>query len=102
MPLSMLHPAPHGTQRKTRGRVGSLFLFSWGSFLPDYTPVYPDDCAPSRSRLCKTSKLPSRDREGAVTKTNCSALHQIGDKCLCCNRLTLLEFDRFMPGNCLF
>ena len=26
MPLSMLHPAPHGTQRKTRGRDGSLFL----------------------------------------------------------------------------
>ena len=25
--------------------------FLWGSFIPDYTPVYPDDCAPSRSRL---------------------------------------------------
>jgi len=23
----------------------------WGSFIPDYTPVYPDDCAPTRSRL---------------------------------------------------
>jgi hypothetical protein len=21
--------------------------FLWGSFIPDYTPVYPDDCAPS-------------------------------------------------------
>ena len=28
MPLSTLPPAPHSTQRKTRGRVGSLFLFS--------------------------------------------------------------------------
>ncbi len=26
MPLSMLHPAPHGAQRKTRGQDGSLFL----------------------------------------------------------------------------
>jgi feruloyl esterase len=26
---------------------------SWGSFIPDYTPVYPDDCAPSRARLRK-------------------------------------------------
>src|ERR1019366_10269746 len=25
--------------------------FLWGSFLPDCTPVYPDDCAPSLSRL---------------------------------------------------
>jgi len=25
--------------------------FLWGSFIPDYTPVYPDDCAPFRSRL---------------------------------------------------
>ena len=26
--------------------------FLWGSFIPDYTPVYPDACAPSPSRLC--------------------------------------------------
>ena len=26
MPLSMLHPAPHGTRRKTRGQDGSLLL----------------------------------------------------------------------------
>ena len=26
VPLSTLHPAPHGTQRKTRGQDGSLFL----------------------------------------------------------------------------
>jgi hypothetical protein len=26
MPLSMLHPVPHGTQRKTRGQDGSLLL----------------------------------------------------------------------------
>jgi hypothetical protein len=26
--------------------------FLWGSFIPDCTPVYPDVCAPSRSRLC--------------------------------------------------
>jgi len=25
--------------------------FLWGSFIPYYTPVYPDDCAPLRSRL---------------------------------------------------
>src|SRR5712671_4842776 len=25
--------------------------FLWGSFIPDYTPVYPDDCACSRARL---------------------------------------------------
>ena len=27
--------------------------FLWGSLIPDCTPVYPDDCAPSRSRLGK-------------------------------------------------
>src|SRR6202790_1154141 len=27
--------------------------FLWGSFIPDYTPVYPDDCTPLRSRFCK-------------------------------------------------
>ncbi len=27
--------------------------FSWGSFIPDCTPVYPGACAPSRSRLVK-------------------------------------------------
>ena len=25
--------------------------FLWGTFIPDCTPVYPDACAPSRSRL---------------------------------------------------
>jgi ubiquinone/menaquinone biosynthesis C-methylase UbiE len=25
----------------------------WGSFIPDYTPVYPDDCAHARARLGK-------------------------------------------------
>ena len=35
--------------------------FLWGSFIPDCTPVYPDDCAPSRSRLCRIRMLPSRD-----------------------------------------
>src|SRR5437762_7492773 len=30
--------------------------FLWGSFIPDYTPVYPDDCAPSRSRLGKQGR----------------------------------------------
>ncbi|HZL58057.1 MAG TPA: bL21 family ribosomal protein [Bryobacteraceae bacterium] len=25
--------------------------FLWGSFIPDCTPVYPDDCARSRARL---------------------------------------------------
>src|SRR5205823_12871260 len=45
--------------------------FLWGSFIPDYTPVYPDDCAPLRSWLRKRShivnNLPSRDREGVVS-----------------------------------
>jgi hypothetical protein len=27
--------------------------FLWGSFIPDYTPVYPDDCACLRARLVK-------------------------------------------------
>jgi hypothetical protein len=34
--------------------------FSWGAFIPDCTPVYPDACAPSRSRLgddCKRAPV---------------------------------------------
>jgi len=27
------------------------YSFLWGSFIPDYTPVYPDDCACLRARL---------------------------------------------------
>jgi hypothetical protein len=34
--------------------------FSWGSFIPDCTPVYPDDCAHSHSRLGKALILLSR------------------------------------------
>src|SRR5207248_3406474 len=40
--------------------------FLWGSFIPDCTPVYPDDCAYLRAQLCRLSALPSRDRKGAV------------------------------------
>ncbi|MDQ2948096.1 MAG: hypothetical protein M3Y27_19530 [Acidobacteriota bacterium] len=28
----------------------------WGSFIPDYTPIYPDDCV----------EVQNRDREGAA------------------------------------
>src|SRR6185369_11404738 len=41
--------------------------FLWGSFIPDYTPVYPDDCACLRARLGNPLEsrimLPSRVRE---------------------------------------
>ena len=42
--------------------------FLWGSFIPDYTPVYPDDCARSRARLGDKSRIlnsafPSHERE---------------------------------------
>src|SRR4030081_80340 len=44
--------------------------FLWGSFIPDYTPVYPDACACLRARLGNPLEsgimLPSRDREEAV------------------------------------
>src|SRR6185369_8557514 len=33
--------------------------FLWGSFIPDYTPVYPDDCAPLPSRLRWRSHAPA-------------------------------------------
>jgi hypothetical protein len=45
MPLFTLHPAPRGTQRKTQGQDGSLLLSCGALFIPDYTPVYPDDCS---------------------------------------------------------
>src|SRR5450432_4415616 len=51
MPLSTLNPAPHCTQRKTRGQDGSLFL-SCGApsspttrrFIPTIAPVHVPPC----------------------------------------------------------
>jgi hypothetical protein len=51
MPLSTLHPAPHGTQRKTRGQDGSLHLSCGDLSSPTTRRFIPDDCAPLRSRL---------------------------------------------------
>ena len=39
--------------------------FSWGSFIPDCTPVYPDHCACERARLGRLRPLQSRGREGS-------------------------------------
>jgi hypothetical protein len=76
--------------------------FSWGSFIPDYTPVYPDDCASLRARLCRISALPSRDCEGAVTKINCFVLHRFSDNFFPHNRLTLIELANLRRSNCRF
>src|SRR5690348_16016707 len=46
--------ASPGTSRHPAQDLRSRWFvtpFSWGSFIPNCTPVYPDDCAPSRSRL---------------------------------------------------
>jgi len=46
--------ASPGTSRHPAQDLRSRWFatpFSWGSFIPDCTPVYPDACAPSRSRL---------------------------------------------------
>jgi len=53
VPLSMLHPAPHGTQRKTRGQDGSLLL-SCGAL-----------SSPTARRFIPAIAL--RDRRGSVT-----------------------------------
>ena len=53
VPLSMLHPTPHGTQRKTRGQDGSLLL-SCGAL-----------SSPTARRFIPAIAL--RDRRGSVT-----------------------------------
>jgi len=62
MPLSTLHPAPHGTQRKTRGQDGSLLL-SRGAlssptarrFIP--TIALPDGRGSAESACCGTGRV---------------------------------------------
>jgi len=54
------------------------------------------------SRLCRISALPSRDRKGAVTKINCSALHLSGDNCFPHNHLTSCELANSRRFNCRF
>jgi len=56
VPLSMLHPAPHGTQRKTRGQDGSLLL-SCGAL-----------SSPTARRFIPAIAL--RDRRGSVDLRN--------------------------------
>src|SRR5258708_38333422 len=43
------------------------YSFLVGSFIPDYTPVYPNDCTPLQSRLGKFKSLPILDCKGVVT-----------------------------------
>ena len=45
MPLSTLHPAPHGAWRKTRGQDGSLLLSCGALSSPTARRFYPDVCA---------------------------------------------------------
>jgi len=46
-PGASRHPAQKHEVKMVR------YSFPVGSFIPYCTPVYPDDCAPLRSRLCK-------------------------------------------------
>ena len=62
MPLSTLHPVPHGTQRKTRGQDGSLLL-SCGALSSPTARRFIPTIALTHARL---SNLPSRDRKEAV------------------------------------
>src|SRR5260370_6658172 len=50
MPLSMLHPAPHGTQRKTRGQDGSLLLSCGALSSPTARRFIPTLGGPPRRR----------------------------------------------------
>jgi hypothetical protein len=65
MPLSTLHPAPRGTQRKTRGQDGSLFLSCGAPSSPTTRRFIPTIALPygHGSERCR---IPSRDRKGAV------------------------------------
>jgi hypothetical protein len=48
-----VYASPGASRRPAQDSRSRWFAtpFLWGSFIPDCTPVYPDDCAPSRSRL---------------------------------------------------
>ena len=67
MPLSTLHPVPHGTQRKTRGQDGSLLLSRGALSSPTtrrFIPTLSLACARGsewRQRIIRS--LPSRDRQ---------------------------------------
>ena len=65
MPLSTLHPVPHGTQRKTRGQDGSLLL-SCGALSSPTARRFIPTIALAHARGSECRVLPSRDREGAV------------------------------------
>src|SRR4029078_13598824 len=47
--------------------------FLWGSFIPDCTPVYPDDCTPLRSRLLSRCQHESAvyERRGLCETLSC-------------------------------
>ncbi len=72
MPLSTLHPAPHGTQRKTRGQDGALLLSRGALSSPTARRFIPTIALPdgrgsvAKSRVCR--RLLSRDRKGAVLR----------------------------------
>ena len=42
----------------------------WGSFIPDYTPVYPDACAPSRGALWVAAQQFFTASEGATFRAD--------------------------------
>jgi hypothetical protein len=48
-----VYTSPGASRRPAQDSRSRWFAtpFLWGSFIPDCTPVYPDACAPSRSRL---------------------------------------------------
>src|SRR5580692_1876964 len=68
MPLSTLHPAPRGTQRKTRGQDGLLLLSCGALSSPTARRFIPTIAlADARgSDLSHDRLLQSRDRQGVV------------------------------------
>ena len=50
-----VYASPGASRRPAQDSRSRWFAtpFLWGSFIPDYTPVYPDDCAYWRARLCR-------------------------------------------------
>jgi hypothetical protein len=66
MPLSTLHPAPHGTRRKTRGQDGSLLLSRGALSSPTtrrFIPTIALACARGSVTPPDCGLLQSRDRE---------------------------------------
>jgi hypothetical protein len=70
MPLSTLHPAPRGTQRKTRGQDGWLLLSCGALSSPPARRFIPTIALAhgrgSETHLRVCNEVPSRDPEGAV------------------------------------